>query len=289
MRDREMDGFEDLERTLRDGLAVTPDPAARSRSKARILEATLPSHAPRRPLRRRGLVAPLAAAFVVISATGAAAVPASAHALPGDALYGVRMATESIRIAVARDEASIRLAIARARTVDLERAIGKGRHEAVDELSRRFFEQLATLRTLSANDGADLITKIEAQQARLDAIADRIADRIGEKARADEVLRRIRRHDHRGKGSRHVDRQDDEREDRRNGRSGRDDDREGARDGNDTNDRRGRDDSSSPSGRSSGSSTDGREDDDRRDSSGSGSGDRSDDSDDDVDDDGDDD
>lgn len=216
MPDLEMD---DLERRLRDALVVTPDPAARTRSKARIMEATIPSHAPRRPMRKRGLVAPLAAAFIALSATGAAAVPASAHALPGDPLYGVRMATESIRISLASgpsDEAAVRLSVARARTVDLERAVTKGRDTAIEEISRRFFEQVRAVRALaSSSDAAAFEARIAAQQAHLDEIADRIEDQIGEKARADEVLRDIRRHDKRpnressGKGKDKDDQDDD--------------------------------------------------------------------------------
>lgn len=234
MTDHEIAGFEDLERTLRDALAVAPDANARARSRARILESSIPTRASRRPLRRHRLVAPLAAAFLVTSATGAAAVPASAHAIPGDALYGVRMATESIRIAIARDEAAVRLSVAQARTVDLERALTKGRDHAIEEIARRFFEQVSAVQGLQDIDPI-VEAKIATQQARLDAIADRIEGQIGEEARADEVLRDIRRYDGRERGSSSRDgTPSDDANDQDKGRNGNDERRRGANEDRDT-------------------------------------------------------
>lgn len=227
MADLEMQGDGDLERLLRDALAVTPDPAVRAASKARILAAPLPAGAPRRALRRRSLVAPLAAAFIVLSATGAMAVPVSAHALPGDVLYGVRMATEAIRIGLAGDEVGVRLSIARARTVDLERAVAKGRDDAIEEIARRFFEQIRAIGDLpTGRDGRDarIAALIAAQQSHLDAIADRIEGKIGDPARAADVLRKIRRHDDRpGRGGGHGSGKPDDRDDRKGGRGNSDD------------------------------------------------------------------
>lgn len=230
MDDLEM---EELEARLRSALVSAPAPDAKARSRARLLDATLPSRAPRRATRRRRLVAPLAAAMIALSATGAAAVPASAHAIPGDPLFGIRMATESIRLSLAgdtRDEAAIRLAIARARAIDLERALAKRRDAAIDELSRRFFAQIRALRALGSR-AQDLGIDIEAQEARIDRIAERVEneDDGRDRGRAARVRRDLRKHDDRGRG-----RSDDPRPGNSGkGRSGDDDDREhdGSRDG----------------------------------------------------------
>lgn len=193
---------ERLAANLRDAFAVAPDEGARARTRAVILDA--PASARKIPRVRRRLVVPIAATFLALSATGAAAVPLSATALPGDALHGVRMASERIRILLASnpgDEAQVHLAIARARTADIERALARGRDDALAELGRRFFEQLGAadeLRGNTAQDRADRISAvIAAQRARLDAITARVetAGPTKHRKHPEEVVRRIREHE----------------------------------------------------------------------------------------------
>lgn len=194
---------EGLATALRAAFTAAPEPDARAHTRARLLAAPPPARRSR-PLHRR-LVVPIAATFFALSATSAIAVPLASHALPGDALHGIRMAGERIRIVLADadDEAQVRLAIAQARTADIERALARGRDDALAELARRFFEQLTAADTLRGHAPADRSTRIAAliatQRARFDAITARQETTAPgqDRGRKSRIIHDLRKHDDR--------------------------------------------------------------------------------------------
>lgn len=129
---------------------------------------------------------------------------ASQQALPGDALYGIKRATESVRMALAsglREEAHVHLALAEERLEELR--VGSGEltvDETVDTLARMDVSSLAARDALlqAVADGADpalleeLVRFTERQRAGLVDLYDDLPVAAQPFADASlEVLRRI--------------------------------------------------------------------------------------------------
>ena len=96
------------------------------------------------PIRRRFLTAATLAAVLVIGLAGGA-VAGSQQAIPGDALYPVKMLVERARLASAGDsvaEARVLLEQARERLEEVERARSKGDAEAAAEAASGYDEAL---------------------------------------------------------------------------------------------------------------------------------------------------
>lgn len=97
------------------------------------------------PIRRRFLTAATLAAVLVIGLAGGA-VAGSQEAIPGDALYPVKMLVERARLASAGDsvaEARVLLEQARERLEEVERARAEGDDEAAAEAASGYEDALA--------------------------------------------------------------------------------------------------------------------------------------------------
>jgi hypothetical protein len=145
------------------------------------------------------------ASAVAAGVLGSAGVAAAAqHALPGDALYGVKRVTESIRLTLAsglREEAQAHLAMAEERLEELRSGADRlEANEIVDTLERMDRASLSASDTLirAVADGADaallddLVAFTERQRSGLIDVYELLP--LGARPFADaslEVLRRI--------------------------------------------------------------------------------------------------
>src|SRR2546428_1110669 len=134
--------------------ALTPE--RRAALKARILRrldaATGPTLAERAALAARLLARPLplvarAAVIVLLLASlGAGATLASADAVPDDTLYGVKLSSEQMRLALAQtpeDRAAVELTIAEHRLQESTSLAGQDRDAEADAAVSEFGEHLA--------------------------------------------------------------------------------------------------------------------------------------------------
>jgi hypothetical protein len=151
------------------------DDAARERMRTRILaEVHTDLHAeadtaPVRARRRGALGLATGVASVVLGAAGVAV--AAQGALPGDALYDVKQATESVRVAAAGDltaQGRLELALAEERLAEVVAAVERG--DVRDEI---LIDTLARM-DVRSRDGAVTLVRIaerEADAALLDEVA----------------------------------------------------------------------------------------------------------------------
>ena len=173
---------------LRAARTVTAAPGFRQASAIRVrnLAAARPQRKRRalQPLRGRGRVAPSARrklpAVVGIAVTlwlaaGGGAIYASGGALPGDALYPVKRAVETARLAASLDagrDARLRLAFAERRLDEMARLVAEGRPEAIGQATTGYRAQLEAVGALlekgedmlSPEDYADLAGTLIATQ-----------------------------------------------------------------------------------------------------------------------------
>lgn len=185
------------------------DPTSRARMRRTVLAAL----APRRPtladrlysafavLGRPApvLVRALATVALVAGLLGGATV-ASADTLPDDPLYGLKLAGEQLRLAVAvspQDRAAVQLSIAQHRLEESERLAAEGRADeaiiATAGYGSSLADAAAELASVEADDPrtAALVAQLEAQlandRARVGAMAQRLA-RDPRTAAAAQVL-----------------------------------------------------------------------------------------------------
>ena len=188
----ELEGLLRVSRALSEAFAVAPPEDAVARARARAMTAFT---APATPVRRRDPLATpypwlpqlrvraLATAAIVIGILGAL-VAGSYGSLPGDALYGVKLGTEEVRLVAAIDafdRARVHLDIADARLAEVVRAQEVGRAEAMQESLRRYTEAiLAVEQEIRSGD----LSGDEARQILADA-----GDTLALQARLLETIR----------------------------------------------------------------------------------------------------
>ncbi len=170
-----------LARTLSERWSGSPDPATFARIRARSLAAY--GAAGVRPRRRPAVALATAAALVLMSGTALAGSRAVAASLPGDRLYAVKLAFESVRLAVARGptaEAMAFLETAEARVEEMVRAEATGRLEAIPELAARYADALAGYgRAVAAVPGRELGDVVLLARTELDVHRRVLAELLG--------------------------------------------------------------------------------------------------------------
>lgn len=188
----ELEGLLRVSRALTEAFAADPPEDAVVRGRARALAAFTAPAAP--VLRRDSLASPypwlpqlrlrvLATAAVVIGILGGL-IAGSHGSLPGDALYGVKLGTEEVRLVAAIDafdRARVHLDVADARLAEVVRAQEVGRSDAMRESLRRYTEAiLAVEAEIRSGD----LTGDEARQILADA-----SDTLALQARLLETIR----------------------------------------------------------------------------------------------------
>lgn len=127
---------------------------AKERTRDRLLLAAQHRPPPTRRTAKR-IVLVLAATLMLSGGAFAAALPVAAGSLPGDALYRVKLAGESLRLTFARGaEADVRLHLefAQTRLDEMARAVEAERSEALAELARRYIAHVRSAFGLAGDD-----------------------------------------------------------------------------------------------------------------------------------------
>lgn len=145
--ERETEALADLARSLSELWSALEEPATFGRVRARALAAF--GRAGGR--RRRRLATALAAAALLLLTSGTTLAGSRAVdlALPGDPLYPMKLALESVRVAMARGpaaEAAVYLDIAETRVEEMLRARATGHPTVLPELARRYADALTGYR-----------------------------------------------------------------------------------------------------------------------------------------------
>jgi hypothetical protein len=108
--------------------------------------------------------------FIILVA-GTGTIAAANNSLPGDALYSVKMATESVRLTFAFSEegkADLYVKLADRRVDEIVKMAEKGKAEQVETTTDKLEEHLLAMAGLGIVGGAEML---ETQIARLDAAA----------------------------------------------------------------------------------------------------------------------
>ena len=198
---RELDSIreEDLREAVRIALRMhktvppAPDDYARIRMRARVMgglrprNASLADHA-WTALELLARPAPYIVRSIALSAlivaVGMSATVASVDALPDDALYNVKLASESVRLALAaapEDRASVELSIAEHRLDEAERLAATGRADDALVASAMYSQYVASAAAELAphDENSDLAQQMEtmfaSQRERVDTLARTLA------------------------------------------------------------------------------------------------------------------
>lgn len=167
-----------IEEALARVLLVQARPESQQRSRDRILLAARERRVPRRRGVRRGLLV-LAATLMLSGSAFAAALPMAAGSLPGDLLYPVKLAGESLRLTFARGaEADVRLHLefSQTRIDEMGRALESGRPDALTDLSGRYSSHIDDAFDLARNE-RDLLALIhDALERHGSVLASLLAD-----------------------------------------------------------------------------------------------------------------
>jgi hypothetical protein len=159
---------------LRGRFAAEPDPAFVQRARTRMLAAAsglrpVPVRTAAPPARRGGtlgsrpLVLSGAAAVLLLALLLPAFVAASAGAVPGDWNYGVKRASERVRLALTFDEAGRReyhLTLAERRAEELAEVIRRGRTGEVEAVARAYQAELAAATAGVKRDPAPSVAEV---------------------------------------------------------------------------------------------------------------------------------
>lgn len=187
---------------LRRALSLEPDPARRSATRARVLAAAAASPARPvgyRPWARLGrALAPLAAAFLALALLLGASVEASAHALPGDTLYPLKLAVERVRYAAAlsqEDRAALHLEFAERRLEEVQALTDRGRPVSEGVLDALASELDAAAR---ARQEGDLSAAGQARLEWLAGTAQAVLQALAEQAPNDAARRALESAQHAG-------------------------------------------------------------------------------------------
>ena len=175
---------------------LVPDNATRARMRGRVLHSLHPHSATisdRIALVFEMLARPTpylvraVAAVVVVASLAAGATVASADSLPDDPLYGVKVAAEQIRLALAttsEDRASVELSIAEHRLAEAERLAGAGRPDdalvASGDYSAHVARAAAELAQLDTDPESALAAQLGTRFAEHRAHALSVAKKLGD-------------------------------------------------------------------------------------------------------------
>ena len=166
---------------VRAAVATTPLPETRARHQRLLMEEArrlagpqMVARVPRRRWRRRLVaVAGVLAALIVVGAPATAALAAGAQ--PGQALYGIKLATEDVRLAVQRNpqkKVELRLGFAEERLTEMAALVARGRAALVPGVAARLASEQgqvdAAISTLQASG--------QAPAALLGSVVRRLAD-----------------------------------------------------------------------------------------------------------------
>jgi hypothetical protein len=129
-----------------------------------------------------------ALSLVVVAALVATATVASADSLPDEPLYGVKVASEQLRLAIARtpeDRAAVWLSMAEHRLTEAERLALAGREPEALVAASAYGTQLA--------EAAAELAAIERLEAKGPSVVARLKERLaGQQARATDIAERLR-------------------------------------------------------------------------------------------------
>lgn len=135
---------------------------------------------------------------------GGGSAAAAQGSLPGDALYGVKQATEEVRLAAARsdaDKAELHLAFAERRASEATELAQRGKSQEAHEAAEGYQKHVAAVgaeleqQKVHGKDVEKLVAKFQEHLKRHEATMTRVLDQVPDQAkgaiqRAMEVSRR---------------------------------------------------------------------------------------------------
>lgn len=126
---------------------------------------------------------------VMLLTSGIGVVGASADSLPGDSLYGVKIAAERVRLAVSlsdEGDAALLVGFAAERIEEAGRAIELGRYESLDQALTGLnstLDEIAELDTPSDDRSAGVFAELESKLQNHLTVLYRVLDQVPENAK----------------------------------------------------------------------------------------------------------
>ena len=126
---------------------------------------------------------------VMLLTSGIGVVGASAGSLPGDSLYGVKIAAERVRLAMSlsdEGDAALLVGFAAERIEEAERAIGLGRYESLDEALtglNHTLDEIAELGSPSDDPADGAFAQLESKLQNHLTVLYRVLEQVPENAR----------------------------------------------------------------------------------------------------------
>lgn len=147
----------------------------------------MPKFVPRFLLNQQGVIPLVVIVVAGIIGSSGVTVAASQKSIPGDALYGVKQATENVRVAAAtskKDKAKVHLDIAEEKVKEIEKLEEKGATEKITEAAQNLEDsqdQALELTQSAKSEGEnvdELVELLEVQGQRQQVVITRISPKI---------------------------------------------------------------------------------------------------------------
>jgi len=151
---------------------------------------------------------------IVLLGSGVGVVRASADSLPGDSLYGVKLASEQIQLAVSfspETDAELLVGFAGERLVEAEQLVNLGRYDDLEQALLGLgttLDAIATLDFPGDESEPGSLTHIEAKLEKHISVLNRVLEQVPENAKAaieraiehsthsTEVIKKVKSDDH---------------------------------------------------------------------------------------------